>query len=65
MRDAPAALSRPGAVVLVAVTRDGATAVPVANMLLHAGDQLHLAVQREALDEVPRLIDAMASEARS
>lgn len=65
VRDAPAALSRPGAVVLVAVTRDGATAVPVANMLLHAGDQLHLAVQREALDEVPRLIDAMASEARS
>ncbi len=64
VRDAKASqLSTPGRAVLAAVTRDGTTRVPVANMLVQSGDQVHLAVQREAVDTVDALLDRMAQEA--
>jgi trk system potassium uptake protein len=41
-----------GKSVLAAVTREGRTNVPVAGGLLRSGDLVHLAVQREALEEL-------------
>ena len=45
-------VERVGEVVLVAVTRGGQTALPVANALLEGGDQVHLAVARDRVEEI-------------
>jgi len=49
-------LTRPGEVVLAAVTREQSTRIPSANALLEAGDQLHLMVSRDAVDKVRELV---------
>ncbi len=54
-----ASLTQAGTSVLVAVTREGSTHLPVANGLLEAGDQVHLAVQRDAVDAVRRRLHAL------
>jgi trk system potassium uptake protein len=46
------AVTIPGRAVIAAVTREGRTNVPVAGGLLEGEDRVHLAVQREALDEL-------------
>lgn len=56
------AVQRSGEVVLAAVTREGATSVPAAGALLEAGDELHLAVQRSALDAVRAQVAALGEE---
>ncbi len=55
-------LNRPGDVVLAAVTRQGSTSVPTSGALLEAGDQVHLSVRREALDEVRRLVFGLGEQ---
>ncbi|MDP9405414.1 MAG: TrkA family potassium uptake protein [Actinomycetota bacterium] len=54
-----AVLTQPGRSVLVAITREGSTHLPVANALLEGGDQLHLAVQRDAVDAVRARLHAL------
>lgn len=55
-------LSVPGASVLVAVTREGRTNVPVPGGLLGAGDQVHLAVERPQVERVRELVAALGEE---
>ena len=50
-------IERVGEVVLVAITRGGQTALPVANALLEGGDQVHLAVARNRVDEMRERIE--------
>lgn len=50
-------VERVGEVVLVAVTRGGQTALPVANALLEGGDQVHLAVARDRVEEIRARIE--------
>lgn len=45
------AASRPGCWTVAAVTREGRTEVPERGALVHPGDLLHLAVDRDRLDE--------------
>lgn len=45
-------MERPGQFVLAAMTREGATTVPTAAALLETGDQLHIAVQRDAIPDL-------------
>lgn len=52
----------PGESVLVAVTREGRTAVPVPGGVLGAGDRLHVAVQRGALDKARARVAALGEE---
>jgi trk system potassium uptake protein len=52
-------LNYPGKAVLAAVTREGRTNVPVEGGLLQAGDRVHLAVQRGALDEMRVAVAAL------
>lgn len=49
-------LTRPGEVVLAAVTREQSTRIPSANALLEAGDQVHLMVSRDAVDKARELV---------
>jgi len=44
------ALHRPGRFLLAAVTRGGATRVPVDGLLLEGGDRVHVAVERASAD---------------
>lgn len=53
-------VSRPGQCVLAAVTRQGRTRLPGPGELLQAGDQLHLAVDRDALGAVRARIADLA-----
>ena len=50
-------IERVGEVVLVAITRGGQTTLPVANALLEGGDHVHLAVARNAVDEIRERIE--------
>lgn len=49
---AASSLNRPGQAALAAITRSGATCVPVEGALLEAGDKVHLAVDRAAVDKI-------------
>jgi trk system potassium uptake protein len=53
----------PGAAVLTAVSRGGSTSLPVEGGLLEGGDRVHLAVRRDAVDEVRRHIDDLEDHA--
>lgn len=55
-------LTRPGEVVLAAVTREQSTRIPSANALLEAGDQLHLMVSRDAVDKVRELVAGLGGQ---
>jgi trk system potassium uptake protein TrkA len=55
-------LALSGRSVVAAVTREGRTDVPVPGGLLQAGDRVHLAVQRDALDEVRALVAGLGEE---
>lgn len=57
-----ASLNRPGEAVLAAFSRGGQTRVPGARTLLQAGDRLHLAVQREAVDKVRKHVRSLGEE---
>ncbi len=57
---AVASLNVPGQMVLTAVTREGRTAVPAEGGLLETGDQVHLAVRRDALDAARSAVAALA-----
>lgn len=57
-----ARLSKPGEFVLAAVTREGATRVPQAGALLEAGDELHLAVRRDRLEQLQAWIRGLATQ---
>ena len=50
-------VERVGEVVLVAVTRGGQTALPVANALLEGGDQVHLAIARDRVEEIRQRVE--------
>lgn len=58
----PDALTRAGHFLLVAVTREGATRIPTAGGVLHGGDRVHLAVQRESLDQARELLRQFGEE---
>lgn len=51
-----------GDFVLAGVTREGRTAVPVDDGLLEAGDQVHVAVRRDALDRVREAVAEMGRD---
>ena len=54
----PATLAqKPGEAVLVAITRGGSTMLPIANAVLEGGDQVHLAVNRDAIDEARQRVE--------
>ncbi len=55
-------LTLPGKAILVAVSREGATHLPVPGARLSSGDQVHLAVQRSEVDNVRELADALVEE---
>ncbi len=55
-------LTRPGQSVLTAITRAGNTTVPQRSALLEAGDIIHVAVERSALDEVRERVHHLAEE---
>lgn len=55
-------LTVPDQAVLVAVTREGRTHVPVTGGLLEGGDRVHLAVQRDATSRVRDLVADLAQE---
>lgn len=57
-----ATLHRPGRHVVAAVTRGGVTRVPVDELLLEGGDQVHLAVQRQAMDDARAAVAALGEE---
>jgi trk system potassium uptake protein len=52
-----AKIERAGEAVLVAITRGGQTGLPVANALLEGGDQVHLSVARDRVDEIRERIE--------
>lgn len=54
------ALSRPGRCTVAAITREGRTEVPTVGTLVHAGDRVHVAVDRHAADEVRANFAALA-----
>jgi trk system potassium uptake protein len=54
----------PGRAVLAAVTREGRTSVPVPGGLLEAGDLLHVAVQRDAVDALRQAVARLGEEVR-
>ncbi len=53
--------TRQGRWILAAVTRTGQTTVPVPRQLVQAGERIHLAVQRTALDEVEAFLDGLGA----
>jgi trk system potassium uptake protein TrkA len=55
-------LTLPGKAILVAVSREGATHLPVPGARLESGDQVHLAVQRSEVENVRELADALVEE---
>lgn len=64
-RDVPVeTLNRSGEMVLAAITREGSTTVPVSGALLVAGDEVHLAVQRSAVEAARTLVAGMGEEQR-
>lgn len=56
-------LQRPGEVVLAAVTRQQSTRVPAAGTLLNAGDQVHLVVDRAAVERVRAMVEGLGGDA--
>lgn len=52
-------LQASGSAVLVAISRGGSTALPVAGAVLEGGDQVHLAVHRDSVAEVRARVDAL------
>lgn len=52
-------LSVAGEAVLVAISRGGTTTLPGANGLLQGGDQVHLAVHRDRLDQARRRVEEL------
>lgn len=58
-----ARLTQPGRSVLVAITREGSTHLPVEHALLEGGDQLHLAVRADDAEAPRELLDALIEEA--
>ena len=59
---AAAALTRPAESSLAAITRAGNTSVPGRGDLLEAGDLVHLAVERPALDRVRQVVSGLGAE---
>lgn len=57
-----AALSEAGRWVLVALTSAGGTTVPPEGAVLGAGDTVHLAVERDELDALRRVVATLGSE---
>ncbi|MGH3665824.1 MAG: potassium channel family protein, partial [Egibacteraceae bacterium] len=55
-------LSVPGKAVLVAITREGSTHLPVEHALLEAHDQLHIAVRADEADVARELLEALVEE---
>jgi trk system potassium uptake protein TrkA len=54
----PATLAqKPGEAVLVAITRSGSTMLPIDNAVLEGGDQVHLAVNRDTVDEARQRVE--------
>lgn len=54
----PAAkIEDPGQVVLTAISRGGSTTLPGAGAVLEGGDHLHLAVHRDAVDDIRQRIE--------
>lgn len=58
-----AALNVPGSSLIVAITRDGSTHLPVANALIEGRDELHMAVQRDRVEAVRRAVEDLANAA--
>lgn len=56
-------LALDGTAVVAAVTREGRTAVPVSGGLLEEGDQVHLVVERGALERVRQVMASLAGAA--
>ncbi len=57
-------LNLDGKSVVAAITREGRTNVPVPGGLLRPGDRVHLAVQRDAIDEVRAAVRELAQEGK-
>ncbi|WP_170127878.1 potassium channel family protein [Euzebya rosea] len=56
---------RQGKWLLAAVTRVGQTSIPVPRQLLQAGERIHLAVQRSALEEAEAFLSTVSEESQS
>ena len=56
-------LNQAGSSILVAITRDGSTHLPVSNALIEGRDELHLAVQRDRVESVRRAVEDLAHAA--
>ena len=52
-------ITEPGSAVLVAISRGGSTALPGSGAVLEGGDHVHLAVQRDSLDEARMRVDSL------
>lgn len=52
----------PGTAVLAAISRGGSTGLPVEGAVLEGGDHVHLAVHREAVDQVRQRIEDLEHE---
>ena len=52
-----------GRCALVAVTRDGRTTIPPSHGLVGAGDRVHLAVERSAVEQVRAHVEGVGEEA--
>ncbi len=50
-------LETPGTSVLVAISRGGTTSLPVPNAVLEGGDRVHLAVDRNSVDEIRKRVE--------
>jgi trk system potassium uptake protein len=59
-----ARLNEPGRCVVAAVTREGRTEVPPSGGLAAGGDRVHLAVSRDAADEVRARVAALGEDER-
>lgn len=57
-------LQSSGELVLVAVTREGRTTIPAPGALLEAGDRVHLAVQRDAVERARQAVAALGGRSR-
>lgn len=56
---AVAELAEPGRCAVAAITREGRTEVPQSGALVSSGDELHLAIARDAVDDVRKRVDAL------
>lgn len=55
-------LNKAGKSVLAGVTREGTTHLPAEGLLLESGDQVHVAIEREAVDTVRELVADLLEE---